>query len=235
MFKLLIFVLIQTASTYSCIKSNCYFQRNNLNNPIINTSLNACYKGCYKNIACTHFSWDSINQICYLKYGYIKPSMSITIRGMYCGIAREGEATTISSFTTRTTIKSMSTTTARATTTTSPITIETTARATTTSSPITIETTAIKNTNILSKTTAIPLPNSNPHNNPAIKPYHPCFRSMLGYLQLAYGSDSKCLNGPTGNKCRNGECLDPYLPWCCQNANGCNECTSKKHQFKLFF
>ena len=73
-----------------------------------------------------------------------------------------------------------------------------------------------------------PIPNSNPNNNKAITPYHPCFRPMPSYLQLNYGGESKCEGGPTNNKCRNGECLDPYLPVCCQNAKGCNECSGKK-------
>ena len=77
-------------------------------------------------------------------------------------------------------------------------------------------------------TTLGPIPNSNPNNNPPITPYHPCFRPMPSYLQLNYGGESRCEGGPTNNKCRNGECLDPYLPVCCQNNKGCNECSGKK-------
>ena len=77
-------------------------------------------------------------------------------------------------------------------------------------------------------TTLGPIPNSNPNGNPAITPYHPCFRPMISYLQLTYGGESRCEGGPTNNKCRNGECLDPYLPVCCQNEKGCNACSGKK-------
>ena len=80
----------------------------------------------------------------------------------------------------------------------------------------------------LTQTTAAPLPNSNPHNNKKIVPYHPCHRPMISYLQLTYGGTSKCLGGQINNKCHgNSECLDPYHPWCCQNEYGCNECSGK--------
>ena len=74
-----------------------------------------------------------------------------------------------------------------------------------------------------------PIPGSNPNGNKAITPFHPCFRPMISYLQLTYGGSSRCEGGPTKNKCKgNDQCLDPYHPWCCQNAKGCNVCSGKK-------
>ena len=87
-------ILVQGKSSQIYRRSNCYFSSSNIKDPIANISLKKCYEVCYHDIGCTHYSWDNINSVCYLKGGFIQLSMSINVRGMYCGIIRRPTTTT---------------------------------------------------------------------------------------------------------------------------------------------
>lgn len=89
------FTQIKAAQVNGIIK-NCHFPNNNINEPIMKMELQKCYINCKTNVKCTHFSWDSVNSICYLKGGYIEQSMSVIIRGMYCGIKEQIKTTSTS-------------------------------------------------------------------------------------------------------------------------------------------
>ena len=125
----------------------CFSSTEYVSEPFTSKTTNECFLNCSTHQLCTHYSWDNINNVCYLKGGYVNQSMSITIQGMCCGIVKQ---LTTSKITTTTTVTSTTTTTTtRQTTTTSKTTTTTktiTTKTTTTTTTMTITTTTTTTT-----------------------------------------------------------------------------------------